>query len=233
HELGRDRQLGRRQFEGLARDLALDAVELEHDAARLHPADPVFGRALAAAHADFGRLGRYRHVRENPDPDAADAADVASDRAPRRLDLPRGDAARLDRFHAIGAEIERGAAFGHAMDAALMRLAVLGAFGGEHLLFPVAIAVAAAARPPVHSGGLGFRQQLVLRHRVVREDFALEHPDLDAAGAIGGLGRAVAEIDIGAQCVQRHAAFAVPLHAGDLGAAEPARAIDADALGAK
>ena len=32
------------------------AVELEHDAARLHPADPEFGRALAAAHAHFGRL---------------------------------------------------------------------------------------------------------------------------------------------------------------------------------
>src|SRR5688572_13074143 len=33
--------------------------------------------------------------------------------------------------------------------------------------------------------------------------------------------------------MQRHAALAVPLHAGDFGAAETARAIDADAFGAK
>jgi hypothetical protein len=33
--------------------------------------------------------------------------------------------------------------------------------------------------------------------------------------------------------VQRHAAFAIPLHARDLGAAEPAAAVDADALRAK
>ena len=50
------------------------AVELEHDAARLHPADPEFRRALAAAHAHFGRLLRHRHVREDADPDAADAS---------------------------------------------------------------------------------------------------------------------------------------------------------------
>ena len=44
---------------------------------------------------------------------------------------------------------------------------------------------------------------------------------------------AVAEIDVGAQRVQRHAAFAIPFHARDLGAAEPAGAVDADALGAE
>jgi len=32
--------------------------------------------------------------------------------------------------------------------------------------------------------------------------------------------------------VQRHAALAIPFHAGDLGAAEPARAVDPEALGA-
>src|SRR5207244_6187616 len=42
-----------------------------------------------------------------------------------------------------------------------------------------------------------------------------------------------AVIDVGAQRVQRHAALAVPLHAGDLGAAETARAVDADAFGAE
>src|ERR1041385_2630868 len=76
--------------------------------------------------------------------------------------------------------------------------------------------------------GLLFLGALVLRHRVVGQDLALEHPDLDAAGAVGGLGRRLAEIDVGAQRVQRHPALAVPLGAGDLGAAQPAAAVDAD-----
>ena len=79
---------------------ARHAVELEHDAAGLDAADPEFGRALAAAHAHFGRLHRHRHVREDADPDAADALDVAGDGAARRLDLARGDAAGLDRLEA-------------------------------------------------------------------------------------------------------------------------------------
>ena len=42
-----------------------------------------------------------------------------------------------------------------------------------------------------------------------------------------------AVIDVGAQRVQRHAAFAIPLHAGDFRAAEAAGAVDADAAGAQ
>src|SRR5262249_15191725 len=90
-----------------------------------------------------------------------------------------------------------------------------------------------AAVRPLGAAGLLLAELLVQRHRVMRQDLALEHPYLDAAGAVGGLGRAVAEIDIGAQRVQRHAALAIPLHAGDLGTAEPARAVDADALRAE
>ena len=74
---------------------------------------------------------------------------------------------------------------------------------------------------------------LVLRHRIVLEDLALEDPDLDAAGAIGGMGGRDAVIDVGAQRVQRHAAFAIPFETGDFRAAETARAVDADALGAE
>src|ERR1700744_5375233 len=69
--------------------------------------------------------------------------------------------------------------------------------------------------------GLGlFRHALVLGHGVVFHDLALEYPHLDAAGAVGRLRRRHAVIDVGAQRVQRHAAFAVPFHARDLGAAE-------------
>src|SRR4051794_12155036 len=81
--------------------------------------------------------------------------------------------------------------------------------------------------------GLGFGETLILRHGVVLHDLALEDPDLDTAGAVGGERRGDAVVDVGAQRMQRHAALAVPLHAGDLGAAEPAGAVDADALRAE
>src|SRR5262249_1412474 len=45
----------------------------------------------------------------------------------------------------------------------------------------------------------------------------------------GRFRRRNAEIDVGPQRVQRHAAFAVPLDTRDFRAAEPSRAIDADA----
>src|SRR3979490_3058363 len=74
---------------------------------------------------------------------------------------------------------------------------------------------------------------LVLGHRVVLKDFALEDPDLDAAGAERGERGRHSVIDVGAQCVQRHAAFAIPFHPRDFGAAEAARAVDTNALGAE
>src|SRR5216684_5913827 len=74
---------------------------------------------------------------------------------------------------------------------------------------------------------------LVLRHRIVLEDFALEDPDLDAAGAERRERGRNAVIDIGAQRVQRHPALAIPFHPRDFGAAETARAVDTNALGAK
>src|SRR5262249_50288707 len=64
---------------------------------------------------------------------------------------------------------------------------------------------------------------------IVFHDLALEDPDLDTAGAIGGEGGGDAVIDVGAQGVQRHAAFPVPFHAGDFGAAQAARAGDTNA----
>src|SRR5882757_3473211 len=65
------------------------------------------------------------------------------------------------------------------------------------------------------------------------QDLALEHPDFDAAGAEGGERSGDSVVDVGAQRVQGHATFAIPLHARDLGAAQAARAVDADALGAQ
>src|SRR5436305_39116 len=82
-------------------------------------------------------------------------------------------------------------------------------------------------------GAVAFRHFLVLGHRIVLEDFALEDPDLDAAGAERGERGGGAIIDVGAQRMQRHAAFAIPFHARDFGAAETARAVDTNAFGAK
>src|SRR6202166_3290481 len=86
-----------------------------------------------------------------------------------------------------------------------------------------------AARPRA----LALGHLLVLCHRIVLEDFALEDPDLDAAGAEGGERGGNAVVDIGAQRVQRHPALAIPLHARDFRAAQPTRAVDTDALGAE
>ena len=57
-------------------------------------------------------------------------------------------------------------------------------------------------------------------------------PDLDADAAVGGVGVNLAVADVGAQRVERDAAFLVPLAAGHLRAAEATRHLDADALGA-
>src|SRR5882672_4255970 len=80
---------------------------------------------------------------------------------------------------------------------------------------------------------VAFSHLLVLGHRVVLKDFALEDPDLDAAGAEGGERGGHAVIDIGAQRVQRHPPFAIPFHARDFGTAETARAVDTNAFGAE
>src|SRR5688500_536978 len=68
--------------------------------------------------------------------------------------------------------------------------------------------------------------------RIVLKDFALEDPHLDADDAIGRLGFGGTVVDVGAQRVQRHATFAVPLGASDVGAAETAAHIHPDAAGA-
>src|ERR1044072_4198770 len=120
--LGLDRKLVRRPLESGLGERAGNAVQLEQDAAGLHPADPIFGAALARAHADLGGLGRHRHVREDADPQTPLALDVAGDRAAGRLDLARGDPLRLHGLEAEGAEVEAGAALRIAMDAALMGL---------------------------------------------------------------------------------------------------------------
>src|ERR1051325_1891147 len=61
--------------------------------------------------------------------------------------------------------------------------------------------------------GLGGRDGGLL---ALAEDLALEHQHLDADGAVGGVRLGEAVFDVGAQGVQGHASFAIPLGARDL-----------------
>src|ERR1700679_3708302 len=107
-ELRRDRKLRRTQTHRLFRGLEVDTVDLEKNAARLDLGDPEFRRALARAHAYFGRLLRHRHVREHADPHAARTLHLTRDGTTRGFDLARSDPLRLRRLQAEGAEVERG-----------------------------------------------------------------------------------------------------------------------------
>src|SRR5690606_28854380 len=69
---------------------------------------------------------------------------------------------------------------------------------------------------------LGARRAVQRRRIVTAQGVALVDPDLDADDAVGGLGLRETVVDVGAQRVQRHAAFAVPLGAGDLDAVQAA-----------
>src|SRR3954470_13688341 len=75
-----------------------------------------------------------------------------------------------------------------------------------------------------------FLPDLVLGRRLVGKDLALVDPLLHADATEGGARLRLAVVDVGAQRVQRHATFAVPLLARHLGAAEASGALHADAL---
>src|SRR6185437_866765 len=161
------------------------------------------------------------------------------------------DALRLQGLEAELAEVELRPALGVAADAALEGLAELGSLGLHHgrelvslsgrvaptpataVAIATIAALAAFAARAMRGLVVGLVHFPILRHRVVLKDFALEYPNLDAASAVSGVRGGDAVIDVGAQGVQRHAAFAVPLKPRDLGAAETAGAVDANALGAQ
>src|SRR5690349_17811783 len=71
---------------------------------------------------------------------------------------------------------------------------------------------------------------LVLGRRLVGEDVALVDPDLHADTPERRARLGLAVVDVGPQGVERHPAFAVPLLAAHLGAAEAPAALHPDAL---
>src|SRR5215467_8728855 len=229
-----DRQLGGGKSERLARHLHRHAVDLEQDAPRFDAGDPELRRPLARTHAHFERLLRHRHIRIDANPNSARALHVAGERAGRSLDLARGDPLRLQRLEAELTERQVDARGRNPLDAAFVRLAELGAHRLQHGCSPLSVPCPERSRcVATRTPNLAFRHLLVLRHGIVFHDLSLEDPDLHAAGAVGGKSRGDAVVDIRVQRMQRHAALAIPFHARDLRAAEPARAIDADAAGAE
>src|SRR5665647_2929860 len=68
------------------------------------------------------------------------------------------------------------------------------------------------------------------RNSFLIRNFTFEYPNLHAYDSVSGLGLGCTVIDIGAQSVQWHTAFAIPLGAGDLNAVQTARAHYLDAL---
>src|SRR6202521_4222519 len=149
------------------------------------------------------------------------------------FDLPRGVALGRHRLQAELTERQRCARSRGAVDPALMRLPELRFLWLHHGFAPSNLLYFALGRVAAGPRIVAFGHLLVLGHRIVLEDFALEDPGLDAAGAESGERGRPPIIDVGAQRMQRHAAFAIPLHARDFGAAETARAVDTDAFGAK
>src|SRR5690606_22942577 len=86
------------------------------------------------------------------------------------------------------------------------------------------------ARGLAHGHG-GLAGDLVLALGAVGQHVALVEPHLHADAARGRAGLAEAVVDVGPEGVAGHAALAVALGAGPLGAAEAARALHLDALG--
>src|SRR5215211_4701223 len=128
HELRLDRQLHAGEAHRLAREVLLDARELEHDAAGLHDRHPVFRRALPRAHARLGGLLGDRLVGEDVDPDLAATLDAPGHGDTSRLDLAVRDPARLERLQPEVAEVDRLLALGEPAPAAAVLLSELRLF---------------------------------------------------------------------------------------------------------
>src|SRR5882672_10215183 len=231
-------QLVRRERHGFLGDLRRHSLHLVEDAAHLHHGDPLFDIALAVAHARLGRLLGHRLVREHADPDLPAALDEAGHGDAARLDLARGQAARLQDLEAVVAEGEIAPAVGLALVATLLLLAELGACWLHHDGWSLGIGGllhrgGRGAAGGDAAGGAALLRGLLRLGGGLGKDLAAEDPHLAADLAVGGLRLGEAVVDVGPQGVEGDAPFAVPLVARHLRAAQAARAGYADALGAE
>src|SRR5467141_1527654 len=231
-------QLVRRERHGFLGDLRRHSLHLIEHAAHLHHGDPLLDIALAVAHARLGRLLGHRLVRKHADPDLPAALDEAGHGDAARLDLARGQAARLQDLEAVVAEGEIAPAVGLALVAALLLLAELGACWLHHHGWSLGIGGllhrgGRGAAGGHAAGGAALLRALLRLGGRLGKDLAAEDPHLAADLAVGGLRLGEAVVDVGPERVQGDAPFAVPLVARHLRAAQAARAGHADALGAE
>src|SRR4029077_20976886 len=139
------------------------------------------------------------------------------------------DAGRLLGFEPMRAEAQADGARRRPLDSALMGFAVFRAFRLQHdgSIRGSSLRLGGLAATRRASTLLCLKSPVLLRHGIVGHDLALEDPHRDADDARGGAPERRAVVDVGAERMQRHAALAVPLHARNFRAAEPAAAIDA------
>src|SRR5206468_8114907 len=166
----------------------------------------------------------------------AAALDEAGHRDAAGLDLARGEAARLEHLEAVVSEGELATPVRLPLVASLLLLAELRSRWLKHrsdlLLHRGGRGLAGPGRK--RAGGTRRRGALLGScDDALGKHLAAEDPHLAADLSVSGLRLGEAVVDVGAQRVQRNPAFAVPLVARHLGAAQPPRAGHADALGAE
>src|SRR6266851_1719565 len=217
------------------------AGKLEPDPAGLHVRDPPLRRSLARTHAGLGRLLRQRPVRVDVDPDLPATADVPRHGDTGGLDLPVGHVRVLQSLDSELTERHVGSAGSVAGPVRTVLLPVLNPARNEHasallprgrgLGYPATpLRLTRALGPLLGSGPQG--GLLRLSPGPAGRRLALIDPDLHADPAEGGTGLVEAVVDVRAQRVQRHPALTVELRPRHLRAAETARALDPDPLGA-
>src|SRR5580692_1323169 len=104
HEARLEGQLLNGPLHGRARQLLVDAGQLEQDAARVHHGNPQLGVPLPRAHTGLGRLVGHGLVGEDTDPDLPTTLDVTGHGDTGRLDLARRQPPGLHRLNAEVAE---------------------------------------------------------------------------------------------------------------------------------
>src|SRR4030095_1330233 len=132
------------------------------------------------------------------------------------FDLAGREPAAVGDLQPVVAERERRTPPRRPFPAPLLHLAVFDFFRCEH-----------GGR---ESGAGG--DALLLLLLLAAEHLAAEDPHPHADDPVRGAGLREAVVDVGAQRMQRHPPFAIPLGARDLGPAQPAGRLDAHALGA-
>src|SRR6185295_20141961 len=120
------------------------------------------------------------------------------DRTARGFDLARSDPLRLERLQAVGAEVQVRARLRRAVDTALVLLAEFFALGLEHFGLLWCRRWCGLRTRLSTAAGFGLGQALILGHRIVFHDLALEDPNFHSARSIGRLRGGDAIVDVSA-----------------------------------